>query len=452
MRTPDYLAVARAAHSPSSRGCRRLWSAVLSTCLCGVRPQPTRHCPSEEFLRGYIELLRRPGGRIAWAAAFLARLVLGMAIVAMVLLVRRSGYDYAVAGAAAALLSVGMGMGAPIWGRIIDRRGPVRILQILGACHGLAMTGVGVLAARTWPVSWIYLAAVVAGFSFPPVSAVARVGWRRFYGLALRDRAYALDGVTTEVGFVLGPVLAAVAIETVAPWAGVVLAGWLMIVATLTFSSTALVRQISGTHKTVRGGALRVPAVRVLMAMFALVGMAFGSVDILVPAVAESLRIPHLTGVLLGAFAFGSGVGGFIYGGRSWPSTRFNRLQAMTIVMTVAFASLTFVLHNAWLFGLVAASAGLVIAPIMVIVLGLVDDIAPVSVVTESLALVNTAIVLGASAGSAVAGQMVERFGLESTVLVATGALASAGVTVALRRSTLSAQRPTEVSESVPAG
>lgn len=389
---------------------------------------------------GYIELLRRPGSGVAWLAAFGARVVMGMGIVAVVLLVRRSGYSYGVAGAAAALVSVGMGLGTPIWGRTIDRRGPVLLLRTLGLAYPVGMTALGVLVARGAPVGWVYLVAVVAGFSFPPVSPVARVGWRRHYGLALRDRAYALDGVTTEVGFVVGPVLAAAVIGQFGPWAGVVTAGWLMLIATMAFSSTGIVAGIAGSEKTIKGGALRVPAVRVLMVMFFLVGTAFGSVDILVPAVAESLGIPERTGLMLGAFAFGSGVGGFFYGSRTWPSTRYNRLRFMTVVMTVAFSALFFVLDHPLMFGVVAGMAGLVIAPIMVIVLGLVDDLAPASVVTESLALVNTAIVFGASSGSAIAGQIVDRFGVESTVLVAVVALGVSGSVVWSRKRTLSAE------------
>lgn len=390
-------------------------------------------------MSGYAALVRRPGAGVPWFAAVLSRVVLGMAVVAVVLLVRRSGFGYDRAGATAAAMSLGTAAATPVWGRLADRRGPTGILPTLGIAYAVA----GV--ALAWAVvggapAWVMVATATAmGIAFPPVSAVARVGWRKLYGLELRDRAFSLDGVTVELGFVTGPILAAILVDLVAPWVAVVAAGVAMAVATILFARSDLIRGIDGTVATVRGGALRVHAVRILMVVFVLVGLAFGTIDILAPAVAEGNGRPGLAGVVLAVFAFGSAVGGLVYGARSWPATRQRRLVVLLTVMTVAWLGLATVVADLVVFSTVALVGGLVIAPSLVIVFSMADDLAPGSVVTEALAWLNTAVVAGAAGGAAIAGRLVEGPGAATACVVAAAMLAGAAVVVGTNDATLSA-------------
>lgn len=383
---------------------------------------------------GYMALLLHPQGRLPWVAAVLARVVLGMSIVSIVLLVRRTGNGYDVAGVAAAAASIGVALGTPMWGRLIDRRGPIVVLRLLGIAYTMAMVSLGIVAVAGAPPLVLYAVGVAAGFSFPPVSPVARVGWRRLYGLRLRDRAFALDSVTVEIGFVVGPILAAALIEATTAWSGVVLAGVMMLAAVVLFTTTSIAAGMHGSPRDVRGGALRVPGLWELMLVSIMIALAFGSIDILAPALAEGAGRPELAGVVLGAFAFGSAVGGFVYGSRSWPSTRIARLQIMAITITGTFSLLVFGVGRLGLFIVLAALTGLLIAPMVVILFALVDDLAPSSVVTEALAWVNTAITLGAAVGSGAAGALVERFGVTQAILGGAMGLGGAAVAVAVIR------------------
>ncbi len=254
----------------------------------------------------YLALLLHPDGRLPWIGAFLARVVLGMLIVSIVLLVRRTGNGYGVAGTAAAMTSIGIAVGTPLWGRMIDRRGPGRLLRSLATAFALGLIALGVAAVQGAPKLLIYALAMLAGFAFPPVSAVARVGWRRLYGLQLRDRAFALDSVTVELGFVLGPIFAAALVDGIAVWSGVVVSGLLMLLGVVLFTASPLATSMKGGPATMRGGAVRVRAVRSVMVICALIALAFGTIDIVAPAVAEVAGRPGLTGVLLGSFALGS--------------------------------------------------------------------------------------------------------------------------------------------------
>lgn len=391
-------------------------------------------------MRGYVELLRHEDARVPWIAAGVARIVPGMAVVAVVLLVRRSGQGYDAAGLAAAVMSLGTAAATPLWGRRIDRRGPVPLVTWLGVVYLAATLALAVAVTRDAPQAVVLVTAGVVGIAFPPVSPVVRVAWRRIYGLGRRDEAFSLDGVTVELGFVMGPIVAAALVDLAAPWAGIVAAGIAMATGTTMLARAAAIRAIPGTAATIRGGALRIAAVRVLMLVFALVGMAFGTIDILAPAVAEANGRPALTGVLLGSFALGSAVGGLVYGSHSWPGTRPRRLLVLVTLLVGTMLATSAVVDTLAGFGLVALVGGLVIAPAIVIIFALADDLAPTSVVTEALAWVNTAVLAGAAAGSAVAGQAVERVGPARAAWIGAGMLVLAAAVVAASQRTLSAE------------
>lgn len=397
-------------------------------------PPPRSVRSDGEIADSYMALLLHPDGRLPWIGAFLSRIVLGMLIVSIVLLVRRTGNSYGVAGTAAAMTSIGVAVGTPLWGRLIDRRGPVLLLRGLAVAFAISLIALGVGVMMGAPTAMIYALAVVSGLVFPPVSAVARVGWRRLYGQQLRDRAFALDSVTVELGFVLGPILAAALVDGVAVWSGVAVAGLLMLLGVLLFTASPLATGMRGGPMTLRGGAVRVRAVRSVMVICALIAIAFGTIDIVAPAVAEVAGRPGLTGVLLGAFALGSAVGGFVYGSTSWPGTRVGRLQVMAIVITIGVLILALGADSLVIFVIMATVSGLLIAPMIITVFALVDDLAPDSVVTEAIAWVNTAFTVGAAVGSSISGRLVDGFGIQVAILGGATGLACAAIAVALFR------------------
>ncbi|MBW8806332.1 MAG: hypothetical protein JF587_21145, partial [Catenulisporales bacterium] len=96
-----------------------------------------------KLLAPYKPILAMPGTRALFVVAFLARLPLTAKSMALTLhIVLDQGGSYAAAGAAGMVMTVGMGVGAPLLGRMVDRRGlkPVLVLT------GLADTGYWVSA------------------------------------------------------------------------------------------------------------------------------------------------------------------------------------------------------------------------------------------------------------------------------------------------------------------
>ena len=71
----------------------------------------------------YARILRHPRMAGLFAAALVARLPIGINGLAVVLFLREETGSFAVPGAVAGGLALGMGVGAPFMGRLVDRLG-----------------------------------------------------------------------------------------------------------------------------------------------------------------------------------------------------------------------------------------------------------------------------------------------------------------------------------------
>ena len=86
-------------------------------------------------LRRYLELLRIPGVTPLLLWAFVARLPYAVFSLALILLLRSEGFDYAAVGIVLAASGLSVGVSAPLYGRLIDRVGQTRVL-VTTACSG----------------------------------------------------------------------------------------------------------------------------------------------------------------------------------------------------------------------------------------------------------------------------------------------------------------------------
>jgi predicted MFS family arabinose efflux permease len=144
-------------------------------------------------------------------------------------------------------------------------------------------------------------------------------------------------------------------------------------------------------------------------------------------------------GALLALWAMGSAIGGLAYGSRDHaldPGARWVRLAAVFPLCSAPLLVGPSIPGMAPL----AVIAGLCLAPLLAAVNQLVGDVAPPGAVTEAFAWPITAIALGASAGSACAGAIVEASGWrEGFAAVLVAGLVGAAVAVG-RRATVGVQ------------
>src|SRR5918996_1365803 len=127
-------------------------------------------------LRPYLDILRTQGVPRLLGSALLGRMPIGMAGLAIVLLVREAGGSYATAGLVAGAYAVSLGVTAPVLGRLIDRVGQTRVLLPSAAVSAAAFVAIAV-AAEAGARALLPVFAAVAGPPLPPVGACLRPPW-----------------------------------------------------------------------------------------------------------------------------------------------------------------------------------------------------------------------------------------------------------------------------------
>jgi hypothetical protein len=227
----------------------------------------------------YATVLRGTGAAGPLAAGVIGRLPLGMTGLAVLLLVRDATGSYAAAGAVSAAYALAFAVVSPARARTADRRGPVRILLLMGVLHPLVLLGMVLLADAGAGVAPLALAAVLAGGTVPPLGAVLRAMWPRLVPASALPTAYALESVVVELCFVGGPLLVAGLTAASGPSAAVLAAGALTLVGTVLLVRTPVIRAITPVAASSPQllGPLVSPPVRGLLLGVLAVGAGFGA-------------------------------------------------------------------------------------------------------------------------------------------------------------------------------
>jgi MFS family permease len=381
----------------------------------------------------FARVLRAPDVARLLGAAVLARMPIGIDSLAMVLFVREETGSFARAGAVAAAFGLGIGVSAPVLGRLIDVHGHARVMLPLAASHAASLGALVALGLADAPTGVLAACGLAAGISVPPVGSVVRPLLR---GLLADDErllptAYALDGIAIELVFVSGPLLTAAIVVVASPAVALLVACGFVIVGTvvlITAPASRAWRPDGGDHERHLLGALASPGVRTIAAATAPVGFAVGATEVTMTAFASDHGSRAAAGALLALWAAGSGVGGLTYGGRehsSSPGPRWVRLAALFPLCSVPLLLAPSIVVMAPL----ALIAGLCLAPYMAAANQLVGDVAPPGAVTEAFSWPITAIGLGVAGGSAAAGAIAQGWGWRPGFAAA---IAAAALTAAI--------------------
>lgn len=154
----------------------------------------------------YRELLRIVPVRRLLVVGMIARFPHSAAGVLLTLhVVQTLGRGYAEAGAVAAVMTIGIAVGAPWRGRRVDTAG-LRIALIPSVIAEAVIWSV----APHLTYDWLLLAALVGGLFTLPVFSVVRQSLGVLVTGDSRRTAFTLDSVATEVTFMGGPALGAV--------------------------------------------------------------------------------------------------------------------------------------------------------------------------------------------------------------------------------------------------
>jgi MFS family permease len=387
----------------------------------------------------YVAILRTPRVGVLIAATLLGRLPFAINALAVLLFVRELTGSFAGAGIVSGALALGSAFGAPVQGRLVDRRGE-GMLMTLGIVHALSLLAIWSLGEAGAGTPVLAALALVAGVAFPPTGSVLRSRWP----LLLGDRpelirsAYAFDSVMIEAAFITGPLLTALGVALVGPEAMLAVSAGLMLTGTALFVA-ALPRTEGSAPEGPSGGlwgALSSPGIRTVALASFPVGFCFGTIEVGLPAFSTEHGSTELAGVLLAVWSAGSAVGGFLYGARP------PRLPLLDLHTRLAFLLPLVCLPLAaagapLLMAILVAVAGAPVAPLIASRNELVSTIAPSGVQTEAFTWPLTALVGGLSVGVAVAGWIVDASSWEAATLVGAAVATFGALLVVSRRETL---------------
>jgi MFS family permease len=340
-----------------------------------------------------------------FAACYLARLPVTAISLGIVLAVRESGGAYALAGLAAGAFTLGLSLTAPLLARLADRRGAPVVIVV-----GSALSGGGLVALAaglgSLPSVAVPPLALVAGAGVPPLGAILRALLPVLVTPERLPRIYALEATGQELLFVIGPALLAAVVALGSARAAVAALGTLLAAGGVVFALVARRRgHVHDAEDARAASPLRAPALRAILAMAALVGIVFGTVEISTAAALERAGARDATGLVLAIWSAGSLTGGLTIARRT---SREARLRLRSLLMASVVAALPLPLLVPWPAVLTAALFvhGLFIAPTFAATYELIPVAAP-SRLTEAFAWMSTSIVGGIALGSAVAGSAV---------------------------------------------
>jgi predicted MFS family arabinose efflux permease len=367
-------------------------------------------------------------------SSIVGRLPLGAAPLAL-LLAARETESIAVAGVAVAAYTAGIAIGQPVAARLADRW---RQVPVLWSAVALSTSGFG-LAAVTSGAAVLVGAALAAGLGAPPFEAFLRVLWRDLVDAPLVPAAYTVDITSQEIIFITGPLLTSGAVAVGGPRAGLFVAAAVQLLGAVVFTAAPAVRRWRGEDAPRHwAGPLQAARMRLLLLTGLLLGAGVGGVAVALVAYAEDQGDRAMSGWLLAAQGGGALIGGLFLArrARSW------RLPVTVAALAIGY--LPAVATPAPVLMLLAVTASGVMLPAALTgVIMVADEVAPAGTAAEAFAWTSTSFAVGSALGAALDGQVLDRFGTVTGLLLAPLALAAAALTTLPRAGQLASDQGT---------
>ncbi|MBT1180344.1 MFS transporter [Bifidobacterium vespertilionis] len=410
---------------------------------------------------GYAELLRIPHTARFSIGSVIACMPFPMVGMTITISVQYYYGNYSLAGALTAVQAIALAIATPVLGKLVDKFGqrqvsiPTIVVWIIAA---IALTTCITNRAPEWVLYCItpFMAAI------PPWGAMSRGRWTHLLkGDRVRtDRALSLCGVFDEAMWVIGNPLA----STLAVISGLlafsftgmcVIVGALMFLTELTTeppSQTQLAREAGMTRKEYRAreaakaAALQSEAnadgkegrkesiwgpglIAVCVTWFGL-GAFQSAAGISIISFATEQGMKQYSGFVFACFSISSLMGALVYGAKNWIIPLWKRFYFCLAVVNLGISLFLFA-HNLWTIMIIYLVIGVCQAPTWINGNQLMLHLVPPTRLTEGMAWMGAMNSIGASAGSAIAGQFIDRMGSHGGFLVVT-ALAIGSLAIAL--------------------
>ncbi|WP_026266115.1 MULTISPECIES: MFS transporter [unclassified Arthrobacter] len=356
------------------------------------------------------------------------------------------GQGYAAAGAAAAVMTIGIALGAPWRGRRVDTVG-LRTALIPSVISETLIWSVVPHVSYQWLLPLVF----VGGLLTLPIFSVVRQSLGVLAEGDQRRTAFALDAITTEMVFMIGPAAGAVVATSGFTVAGLTVVGVATSLAGLSLmwfnpptrspaqtaecagdeqhaAEAAVVatapahvqeaaaelspagtagRAAEGLRGRLAGGfAWFTATVAALFAVAAGAGMVLSGTDVGIVAALETGGRQSEIGIVFVFWCAASVVGGLIYGAMHRPIPPVILLLGMAaLTLPMAFA------HDTWTLALVSILPGLLCAPVLSAASEKVADLVSEERRGEAMGWYGSALTAGVALGSPLAGIFIDLMG-----------------------------------------
>ncbi|QMU95950.1 MFS transporter [Microbacterium esteraromaticum] len=362
-------------------------------------------------MAGYRDLLRTPGVARMIAAQLVARFPNGMTSLAILLHVEQQTGSYGAAGIVLAAASVGQAVAGPVTSRWMGAWGMRRVLTLT-----LMVCVLAVLCLALLPLSLpgYMVFALLAGLSTPPVQAAVRTIYPKLVNAGQLTPLFSLDASLQEIIWIVAPVVITVVSTQVGTVQGLLLVAAILVMGGAWFILSPEVGRvrIPRSRRAFGRVVLKPPVMLATVIGFLLIG-ACAAVEVGVVATFGHGGLE--AGLVLAVFSVGSLVGGLAFGHipiGPWAMAR--RLLIVTIGLGLTMVSLDIF----WLGGTLVL-AGVGIAPALAVLFAITTASVKFSETAEAFGWAGTGQLIGAAAGSAVAGILIDQSGPRGAYLAA---------------------------------
>ncbi len=355
-----------------------------------------------------MSLLRTPGVARIIAAQLMARFPSGMLSLGFLLHMQHIFGSYGAAGLVLAATSIGQAVSGPLTSRWMGQWGMRPVLVLTTSICAVSLVAIAFVPL---PLIGYMIAGLVSGLSYPPVQPAVRTIYPKMVNSRQLTPLFSLDASAQEIIWIAGPVVVtfvAIQIDTVA---GILISVVFLIGGGLWFLLSPEVGRVRIPRSTRKLGAvLKRPQVLLATIIgFLLVGACAATEA---GVVATFGRGNSTSGVVLAIWAVASLLGGLLLG--HIPVGPWSLARRMVVVLVgsilaaAALMAWTGTPAEFWTLSGALLVAGLCIAPALAVMFAVVSSSVRFSDTAEAYGWVGTGQLIGAAAGSAVAGFLID--------------------------------------------
>ncbi len=354
-------------------------------------------------MNSYVALLRTPGVARIIAAQLTARFPSGMISLGFLLHMESIFDSYAAAGIVLAATSCGQAISGPLTSRLMGVLGMRRVLITTIVVCSLSITAIGVGHFELW--GYVVLGAIT-GLSYPPIQPAVRTIYPKMVNSRHLTPLFSLDASAQEIIWIAGPVVVTFVGTQVSTVAGVLLSVVFLVGGGAWFVMSPEVGRVRIPRSKRRFGAVVLrPAVLVTTIVGFLVVGSCAAIE--VGVVASFGEGSADSGFVLAIWAIASLIGGLSFGNLPigpWALAR--RVFVILVGATLAIFAWEF-----WSLAIALVVAGICLAPALAVMFSAVSASVKFSDTAEAYGWVGTGQLIGAAAGSAIAGFLVDGVG-----------------------------------------